>query len=264
MDSRPIGVFDSGVGGLTVLKRLIEVLPEENYIYFGDTKRVPYGDRSEQEIKKFAKQILNFMKKQKVKAVVIACNTTCAVINKSEYDVVLFDVLKAGAESAAIYTINKKIGVIATTRTVESKSYENNIKIIDKNIEVYQKACPEFVPLIEKGLYNSPMAYETADKCLKELQEKNIDTLVLGCTHYPLMIDVIEKIMGENVKIVDPAIKLAYDVKDYLLKKDLLNFQMSGKVDVYVSGDKDNFIKTAGMLLNEKIDNILHVDIEKY
>ncbi|AIS51773.1 glutamate racemase MurI [Thermoanaerobacter kivui] len=264
MDSRPIGVFDSGVGGLTVLKRLVEVLPGEDYIYFGDTKRVPYGDRSSKEIKKFAEQIINFMKEKKVKAVVIACNTTCATINKEDYDVILFDVLQAGAQSAAVFTVNKKVGVIGTTRTVESKSYEKNIKNIDKNIEVYQVACPDFVPIIEKGLSNSPVAYQAANKYLVSLKDKNIDTLVLGCTHYPLMAEVIEEIMGENVKLVDPAIKLAYDVKDYLIQQNLLNPQEKGSIQFFVSGDKDNFIKTAELILGEKVDNIYVVNIEKY
>ncbi|MEQ2130473.1 glutamate racemase [Caldanaerobacter subterraneus KAk] len=264
MDSRPIGVFDSGVGGLTVLKRLIQVLPEEDYIYFGDTKRVPYGDRSKEEIELFAGQIINFMKEKNVKAVVIACNTTCATIDKGKYDIELFDVLKAGAESGVYCTKNKKVGVIATKRTVESRSYEINIKSINPQIEVYQKACPEFVPLIEKGLYNSPLAYKAAKDCLEEFKGKEIDTLILGCTHYPLMEPIIKAIMGDGVRVVDPAVRLSHEVKEYLERNRILNFGKKGKIEFFVSGDAENFKKTAGMVLGKKIDEVFIVDIERY
>ncbi|HHW57255.1 MAG TPA: glutamate racemase [Clostridia bacterium] len=264
MKQLPIGVFDSGVGGVTVLKRLLEVLPGEDYIYFGDTLRNPYGDRSSEEIKKFTGQIINFMKEKKVKALVIACNTICATINKEEYDFIFFDVLEAGAQSAVDATKNKKVGVIATKRTIESNSYQKKITEIDRDIEVYQQACPELAPLVEKGLYSSPVAYEAANRCLEGLKYIDIDTLVLGCTHYPLLTPIIEKIMGENVKIVDPAIKLSYDVKNYLLREDLINPRDKGKMEFYVSGSKDNFTKTAEMLLERKISEVFVVDIEKY
>ncbi|QSZ26935.1 glutamate racemase [Aceticella autotrophica] len=264
MDLRPIGVFDSGVGGLTVLRRLVEILPGEDYIYFGDTKRVPYGDRSKEEIKRFAGQIINFMKEKNAKAVVIACNTTCATIDKKEYDAVLFDVLQAGAKSAALFTKNKKIGVIATKRTIESLSYDKNIKAINEGIEVYSAACPDFVPLIERGLANSDEAYESAYEYLSGFKYKNIDTLVLGCTHYPIMSETIKKIVGENIKLIDPAIKLSFDAKDYLKKYDLLNPQAKGNIQFFVSGDKNNFIKAAEVLMGEKFTSISTIDIEKY
>lgn len=264
MDLRPIGVFDSGVGGLTVLKRLVEILPGEDYIYFGDTKRVPYGDRSKEEIKKFAEQIINFMKEKNAKAVVIACNTTCATIDKDDYDVVLFDVLKAGAVSSALSTKNKKIGVIATTRTIESKSYDKNIKAVDSSIDVYGIACPDFVPIIEKGLAKSDMAYSSASLYLSGFKDKDIDTLVLGCTHYPIMSEVIKNVAGENIKLIDPAIKLSFDVRDYLTKHNLKNPGKKGNIQFYVSGNKDNFIKTAEILIGEKFTGVNTVDIEKY
>lgn len=264
MDLRPIGVFDSGVGGLTVLKRLVEIMPGEDYIYFGDTKRVPYGDRSEEEIKKFAGQIINFMKEKNAKAIVIACNTTCATIDKNDYDAVLFDVLKAGAASSALSTKNRKVGVIATTRTIESKSYDKNIKDIDGSIDVYGIACPDFVPIIERGLAKSDGAYRSAVKCLSGFKDKNIDTLVLGCTHYPIMSEIIKNVVGKDVKLIDPAIKLSFDVKDYLTKHNLLNSDIKGSIQFFVSGDKDNFIKMAETLIGEKFTGASTVDIEKY
>jgi glutamate racemase len=263
MDSRSIGIFDSGVGGLTVLKRLIEVLPEENYIYFGDTKRVPYGEKIKEEIEVFANQIINFLIEKEVKAIVIACNTTCAVINKEKYKIKLFDVLKAGAKSAILTTKNRKVGVIATARTVESKSYEYAIKALDPKVEVYQKACPQFVPLIEKGLYDSSLAYEAARECLGDFNAYGIDTLILGCTHYPLMIKAIKRVIGDGIKVIDPAIQLSREVLEYLREKGMENLG-GGKIEFFVSGDEKNFKTTAEKFLGRKIDKVFTIDIEKY
>lgn len=264
MDIKPIGVFDSGVGGLTVLKRLREVLPNEDYIYFGDTKRVPYGDKSQSLIREYANQIINFMKDKNTKIVVVACNTTCASINKEDYDVVLFDVLEAGAKSASNSTKNKKVGVIATKRTIESNSYEENIKAIDKEIKIISKACPKFVPIVESGLANSDEADNIAKEYLNELSKSDIDTLILGCTHYPILINSIKKILRPGIMILDPAIMLSREVKEYLKKNNMLNKVHKGHVDYYVSGDKDSFKKTAKMVINEMIDIVNCVDIEKY
>lgn len=264
MDIRPIGVFDSGVGGLTVLKRLKELLPNEDYIYFGDTKRVPYGEKSKEEIEKYARQIVNFMKEKNTKIIVIACNTTCASIDKSEYSEILFNVLEAGAESAALLTKNRKVGVIATTRTIESGSYEKNIKFIDEGIDVFGKACPEFVPLVERGLANSDEAFKYAKEYLSALNKEEIDTLVLGCTHYPILINAIQSAVDKDVVIIDPAIKLSEKVKSYLEKNDMLNSKMIGRTEYFVSGDKENFIDTAKLILNEDIERVGFVDIEKY
>ncbi|SNX53028.1 glutamate racemase [Thermoanaerobacterium sp. RBIITD] len=264
MDIRPIGVFDSGVGGLTVLKRLKEILPNEDYIYFGDTKRVPYGDKSQDEIKKYARQIINFMKEKNVKVIVIACNTTCASIDKNDYDEILFDVLEAGSKSASAVTRNKKIGVIATTRTIESKSYEKNIKSINKNIVVYGRACPEFVPLVESGLAESADAFDKAKEYLKDLNMKGIDTLILGCTHYPILLKAIESAVNKDTEIIDPAIRLSIEVKNYLENNDMLSTSTIGHTEYFVSSNKENFIKTAKMLLNEDINIVNRIDIEKY
>jgi len=264
MDYRPIGVFDSGVGGLTVLKRLLEVLPGEDYIYFGDTKRVPYGDRSKEEIKKFADQIINFMKSKNTKAIVVACNTTCATINKKDYDEILFDVIDAGVESAINSTKNKKIGVIGTTRTIESKTYNQRIKLADNNIDVYGVACPDFVPLIEKGLYETKQAYETASKYLSNFTNKNIDTLILGCTHYSIMENVIHNIMGDDVKLIDPAIKLAENVRKFFETNKILNPNTKGNIEYFVSKDIDNFVKISERIIGSKIKDIKMIDIDKY
>ncbi|MGF7429740.1 glutamate racemase [Thermoanaerobacterium thermosaccharolyticum] len=264
MDIRPIGVFDSGVGGLTVLKRLKELLPNEDYIYFGDTKRVPYGEKSKKEIEKYARQIVHFMNEKNTKIIVIACNTTCASIDKNEYSEILFNVLEAGAESAAYLTKNKKVGVIATTRTIESRSYEKNIKLIDSGIDVFGKACPRFVPLVEEGLANSDEAFKCAKEYLSVLNNEEIDTLVLGCTHYPILINAIKNAVHKDVIIVDPAIKLSEKVKSYLEENAMLNSRHTGKTEYFVSGNKENFVNTAKLILNEDIEKISIVDIERY
>lgn len=264
MDTRPIGVFDSGVGGLTVLKRLKEILPNEDYIYFGDTKRVPYGEKSKDEVEKYARQIIHFMNEKNTKIIVIACNTTCASIDKNEYREILFNVLEAGAESAAFLSKNKKVGVIATRRTIESGSYEKNIKSIDGGIDVFGKACPKFVPLAEQGLANSDDTFKCAKEYLSGLNKEGIDTLVLGCTHYPILINAIQNAVDKNVVIIDPAIKLSEKVKSYLERNDMLNSKLTGKTEYFVSGDVENFTKTAKLILNEEIERISFVDIEKY
>ncbi|ORX24442.1 glutamate racemase [Thermoanaerobacterium sp. PSU-2] len=263
MDIRPIGVFDSGVGGLTVLKKLKELLPNEDYIYFGDTKRVPYGDKPKDEIEMYAKQIINFMNEKNTKIIVIACNTTCASIDKDEYKENLFSVLEAGAESAADITKNNKVGVIATTRTVESVSYERSIKLKNGNIDVFQKACPGFVPLVEKGLSESDESFRLAKEYLKNLNDEGIDTLVLGCTHYPILLNAIKNAVREDVLIIDPAVRLSHDVMNYLKENDMLNLT-GGKTHYFVSGDAKKFADVAKLILNEDIENISYVDIEKY
>ncbi|MBE3579637.1 glutamate racemase [Caldanaerobacter subterraneus subsp. tengcongensis MB4] len=262
----PIGVFDSGVGGLTVLKRLMEVLPQENYVYFGDTRRVPYGDRSKEEIKAFTKQIMNFLKKKNVKIFVIACNTISAVFEKEGKEIV-FNVVEAGVKSAVETTCNKRIGVIGTRRTTEERIYSNKIKEINKSIEVYEVACPELVPLIEKGFYKTESVKRVVIECVKNLKEEKIDTLVLGCTHYPIVIDYIEEaLIGENVRIVDPAERLAYDVKEYITRVNMINPNGSGQVQFYLSKMTQSFIEIAKILLEGKINNynVSIVDITKY
>ncbi|MEG6566875.1 glutamate racemase [Thermoanaerobacterium saccharolyticum] len=263
MDRRPIGVFDSGVGGLTVLKKLKELLPNEDYIYFGDTKRVPYGDKPKGEIEMYAKQIINFMNEKSTKIIVIACNTTCASIDKNEYNEILFSVLEAGAESAAGLTRNNKVGIIATTRTVESGSYAKTIKLKNKDADIFQKACPGFVPLVEKGLSESDESFKLAEEYLKNLNDEGIDTLVLGCTHYPILLNAIKNAVREDVLIVDPAIRLSYDVMNYLKENDMLNLT-GGETHYFVSGDAKKFADVAKLILNEDIESISHVDIEKY
>ena len=201
MNNRPIGVFDSGLGGLTVLKEIMKITPNENIVYFGDTARVPYGPRSKETIIKYTFQAIDFLISKNVKAIVIACNTATARALKEaneKYDLPIIGVIEAGAKTAAYTT--KIVGVIGTDGTIRSKAYNIEIAKIDPEIKIVDKACPLFVPIVEEGWANTDIASLTARRYLEELMDKGIDSLVLGCTHYPLLKRTIGEIVGENVK----------------------------------------------------------------
>ncbi len=226
LQSNPIGVFDSGIGGLTVVKELMKILPNENIIYFGDTARVPYGTNLKNTIKEYSIQNTKFLLSQNVKAIVIACNTSSAIaLEKIQEmtDLPVVGVIKPGSVAAVESTKNKRIAVIGTTATISSRAYEKEIKSIDTTIEVYGKACPLFVPIVEEGWFNHKIAYLAAEEYLSELRKYSIDTLVLGCTHYPLLKDTIQKVIGENVRLIDSGVETAKVVKKILEERDLLN-----------------------------------------
>ncbi|HDH86656.1 MAG TPA: glutamate racemase, partial [Desulfobacteraceae bacterium] len=203
-----IGVFDSGVGGLTVVRSLIEQLPFENIIYFGDTARVPYGVKSVETINRYAMQITEFLLDQKVKLLIVACNTMSAVAYqniKNLSPVMVLDVVDAGARSAVAATHNKCVGVIGTPTTINSNAYQKAIKSFDPDIRVFSQACPLFVPLVEEGWLDHQVTRLTAREYLKPVMAQNIDTLVLGCTHYPLLKPLLQEIMGNKITLVDSA-----------------------------------------------------------
>ena len=198
-NNAPIGVFDSGVGGLTVAREIIRQLPNESIVYFGDTARVPYGSKSKDTIIRFSRQIVNFLKTKNVKAIVFACNTASAFALDTierELDIPVIGVVKPGAITAIHSTKNKRIGIIGTEGTIKSEMYTSYIQSIDKDIEVVGKACPLFVPLVEEGMLDDEVTKEMATRYLKELQNENIDSLILGCTHYPLLRKMVGKIMS--------------------------------------------------------------------
>ena len=222
----PIGVFDSGVGGLTVVKEIMHQIPNERIVYFGDTARVPYGSKSKDTITRYSRQIAHFLETQKVKAIVVACNTASAYALEDlekEISVPMIGVVKPGAKVATETTRNGKVGVIATEGTIGSKIYSRYINQITKDIKVIGKACPLFVPLVEEGLLQDPVTDEIARRYLAELIDIGIDTLILGCTHYPLIRSTIQKIMGDAVTLVNPAYETARELKELLEKRNLLN-----------------------------------------
>ena len=220
----PIGVFDSGVGGLTVAREIMRNLPSEKIVYFGDTARVPYGSKSKETIIRYSRQIIRFLQEQQVKAIVIACNTASAFALdavRDEFDIPIIGVIEPGAEVAAAQTKNKRVGIIGTVGTVGSGIHAEYLKKLDPTITVFAKACPLFVPLVEEGWLHDSVTDEVAARYLKELQDKEVDTLILGCTHYPLLRSTIRKIMGEDVCLVNPAYETALELRRLLDEKGL-------------------------------------------
>ena len=266
----PIGVFDSGVGGLTVAKEIMQQIPNERIIYFGDTARVPYGSKSKTTITKFTKQITRFLMTQNVKALVIACNTMSAyAIDEVEKDVNLpvIGVVKPGARVAVSQTKNKRIGVIATEGTIGSGMYERFITNIDPEVSVLGKACPLFCPLVEEGMLDDPVTDEIARRYLKDLMDQDIDTLIMGCTHYPLLAPALKKLVGDKVRLVNPAYETARELKVMLKEEDLLNDLPFGEGDnheFYVSDLADKFRNFAANILGDPSLTTDKVDIEKY
>lgn len=269
MSDRPIGVFDSGLGGLTVLKEVMKILPNENIVYFGDTARVPYGPRSKDTVIKYTFQAINFLISKNVKAIVIACNTATARSLKEsqeKYDLPILGVIEAGAKTAAYTTKNKIVGVIGTEGTVSSKAYNAEIGNIDSDIKIIDKACPLFVPIVEEGWANTDIAFLTAKRYLEELKEQNIDSLVLGCTHYPLLKRTIGEVVGEEIKLVNPAKETAKDLKKILEEESIMRIdeEPRGIYEYYVSDIPEKFATIAKEFLNKEIENIKNIEIQKY
>ena len=267
----PIGVFDSGVGGLTVVKEIMHQIPNEKIVYFGDTARVPYGNKSKETITKYSRQIVRFLQMQKVKAIVVACNTASAYALdeiEKETDIPMIGVVKPGAKVASEATRNGKIGVIATEGTIGSGIYSRYIKEINKDAEVFGKACPLFVPLVEEGLLQDPVTDEIAKRYLAELIDIDIDTLVLGCTHYPLIRKTVGKTMGEDVTLVNPAYETARELKELLAEKNLLREEECGlgddKYRFFVSDSSEKFKRFANSIIKYGILSAKTINIEEY
>ena len=271
----PIGIFDSGVGGLTVAKRIFQLLPNEDVVYFGDTARYPYGPRSKEIVKKFSAQNTNFLLSQKVKFIVVACNTASALaLNDLEEcrKIPMIGVIRPGAFASVKATKNGKIGVIGTLGTISSRAYQKAIHRIDPQKKVYSVACPLFVALSEEGYINKEATYLIAQEYLEPLIKKKVDTLVLGCTHYPLLKKVISKIMGKEVKLIDSAEETAMEVKKVLMQKGLLKktnlkTQKLGKRPFrkfFVSDVPDRFVEVGERFLKDEITEVERIDIERY
>ena len=267
MKNRPIGVFDSGLGGLTVLKEIIKVLPNEDIVYFGDTARVPYGPRSKETIMEYTFQAINFLISKNVKAIVIACNTATARCLKEaneKYNIPIIGVIEAGARTASYSTKNKIVGVIGTEGTVNSKAYDKEIKKIDNEIKIVSKACPLFVPIIEEGWADTEVAHLTAKEYLKELLEQDIDSLVLGCTHYPILKKTIGDIVGEKIKLVNPAKETAKDLSIILEQQNILRDNTDATYEYYVSDIPEKFISIGQQFIKRDMDDVEKIDIQKY
>ncbi len=232
--NRAIGVFDSGIGGLTVVRALMERLPFENIIYFGDTARVPYGIKSVETINRYALQITEFLIQKDVKLLIVACNTMAAVAYEAIRNlspVPVLEVIEASAKSAACDSRSKSIGVIGTPATINSNAYARAIHLLDNDARIFSQACPLFVPLVEEGWFDHPATRLIADDYLKPVLAEQIDTLVLGCTHYPLLKPMLQEIVGKEVKLIDSAEAMAGITADLIAKENLSN--SSGKLPDY-------------------------------
>lgn len=268
--SAPIGVFDSGVGGLTVAREIMRHLPNENIVYFGDTARVPYGSKSKDNIIRFSRQIIRFLETKEVKAIVIACNTASALaleVVREEVEIPIIGVVEPGARAALEATKTKKIGVIGTEATIRSAMYEKIIQGIDPEVTVMGKACPLFVPLVEEGFAKHTVTEEIIDFYLASFLKTDIDALILGCTHYPLLRSRIRAYVGDRIALVNPAYETAMDLKNLLQVYDMENTdtnQEHGMYSFYVSDAADKFKQFANSILPFDIETTKQINIEEY
>lgn len=265
----PIGVFDSGVGGLTVAREIMRNLPGENIVYFGDTARVPYGSKSKATIIRYSREIVRFLLSKKVKAIVIACNTASAYALediRKELDIPIIGVIQPGAKVACGTTKNGRIGVIGTEATIHSGIYTTFMRRQKPDIQVVGKPCPLFVPLVEEGWIKDPVTVEVAKRYLEELLRYDIDTLILGCTHYPLLRSTIGEIVGEKVTMVNPAYETAIELRELLEREGLSNPSKRQGMPghrFYVSDAAEKFRNFANSILPYDIEMTQQINIEE-
>lgn len=268
----PIGVFDSGVGGLTVAREIMRQMPEERIVYFGDTARLPYGNKSKDTVIHYSEQIIRFLRTKEVKAIVIACNTASSfaleAVRKME-DIPIIGVINAGARAAVSATKNGKIGVIGTEGTINSGTYAEVLSEMNPGVEVFGKACPLFVPLVEEGLLHDSVTDEIASRYLSVLKGKYIDTLVLGCTHYPLLRSTLARVMGNDVMLVNPAYETAVQLKTLLKSMEMdcdagQNLSIDEKYQFFVSDMAEKFKSFATSILPDEVKETLQINIEEY
>lgn len=267
----PIGIFDSGVGGLTVAREVMRQIPNERIIYFGDTARVPYGSKSPETVTRYSEQIVRFLRTFQVKTIVVACNTAsaCALdALEKDIDIPIIGVVKPGARVAAKVTKNGRIGVIGTEATINSQIYSNYIQNINTKVTIYDKACPLFVPLVEEGLLDDPVTDEIARRYLAELIDIDIDTLILGCTHYPLIRSTLGRIVGDKVTLVNPAYETALELRHLLAEMEMLNEEAPGlgsdRYRFFVSDKAEKFVRFANSIIKYGILSAKAVNIEEY
>ncbi|MBP5224345.1 MAG: glutamate racemase [Lachnospiraceae bacterium] len=266
----PVGIFDSGLGGLTVAREVMRQIPDERIVYFGDTARVPYGSKSKDTIRRYSEQIIRFLYTKDVKAIVVACNTASAYALEEIRDnvkVPIIGVVRPGARTAAQNTRNKKIGVIGTEGTVRSDLYKRYIQSLDPKAEVFQKACPLLCPLVEEGWWHDEITTNVVKRYLKGLTAAGIDTLILGCTHYPLIRSTIRQVVGERVTLINPAYETAVELKKLLESGGILAPPSPASPDkyrFYVSDDPEKFDAFASSVLEFSVSPAEKVRIEEY
>lgn len=257
---RPIGVFDSGLGGLTIVREIRRCLPNESIVYFGDMARLPYGTKSKEQILSFSIQNTLFLLKHKVKAVVVACNSSASAAYsflKRHFNLPIIDVIQPAAESALMASRGKKIGLIATQATVSSLAYEKSLQSRAGGLRIFSAACPLFVPLVEEGWLEGSITDQIIRTYLKPLLRKKIDTLILGCTHYPLLREAIQKAVPSRVRIIDSVAPTVQKLASILDKKGLRYLpSRRGELHIYVSDKPRNFIRVGEKFLGECLHHV--------
>jgi glutamate racemase len=259
MGDRPIGVFDSGIGGLTVLKELLDHLPGESFVYFGDTARVPYGTKSAETVRRFSRDNVRLLLDRGVKSVVVACNTASAealAMLQREFDVPIVGVIEPGVRAAVKGSGSGRIGVIGTAGTIRSGAYQAGILLLREDADVTAAPCPLFVPLAEEGWVDHPVTEMVAREYLKEFRERGIDALVLGCTHYPLLKSVIGRVMGPSVELVDSAVETAREMERVILSERIAGGNGNGQFSVILSDTSPTFEQIARRFLGRDIPDI--------
>ncbi len=264
-NDNPIGVFDSGIGGLTVLKEIFSELPGESTVYLGDTARVPYGIRSAETVTRYSFENTAFLVARGIKLLVVACNTVSAVSLeeiKGRVSIPVIGVIEPGSRAAARATRNKRVGVIGTDATINSGAYANIIKAIDNEISVFGLSCPLFVPLAEEGFTDDEIAFMVAERYLKTIRERGIDTLVLGCTHYPLLRGVISRVMGDDIVMIDSATETVREIKEILAHYSIERIASPGPLQLfYVTDSPERFLKVGERFLGQKITHIEKINV---
>jgi glutamate racemase len=258
-----IGLFDSGIGGLTVLQKIIEILPRENTVYLGDTARAPYGTKSVETVLRYSFENSDFLVEKDVKLVVVACNTSTAIALdrlKSSLEVPVIGVIEPGVRKALSKSRNRKIGVIGTEATIQSSAYTKALRAADVKVEVYSRACPLFVPLVEEGWTDNDVVEMTVKAYLGSLKQSGIDTLILGCTHYPLLRKAIRKLLGDGVYLVDSAEEIANEVSTILKKESLARRNGKGTHSFFVTDAPDRFVKVGQRFLGEKVESAVRIE----
>jgi glutamate racemase len=258
-NNAPIGVFDSGIGGLTVLRALMGELPGESFVYFGDTARVPYGNKSAETVQKFSRENVSFLMGEGVKIVVVACNTASAAavpVLRDEFPVPIVGVIEPGARAAVRKSKSHRIGVIGTAATIRSEAYQSAIRVLQPRSSVVARACPLFVPLVEEGWTETPVAEMVAESYLKDYRNDGVDVLVLGCTHYPLLRGVIGRVLGPNVELVDSAVETAREVRERLEAEGLVSSYKKGELSICLSDITPNFSDVGARILGRSIPGV--------
>ena len=264
MGDAPIGVFDSGIGGLTVLKELLAHLPGEEFVYFGDTARVPYGTKSAETVRRFSRENVRLLLDRGVKSVVVACNTASAEalpMLQREFALPIVGVIEPGVRAAVAASGSGRIGVIGTAGTIRSGAYQAGIRLLEENADITAAPCPLFVPLAEEGWIDHPVTEMVAREYLNEFRTQDIDALVLGCTHYPLLKSVISRVMGASVELVDSAVETAREMKRIIQSEDIIGGGGNGNFSVILSDTSPTFEEIAQRFLGRDIPEIELVSV---